>query len=92
MLIVVMRDLVALGRVVVDRDATGGGSRGSVGLGKLWVIGAVNRLLKDRLGLVELELGLEVLDVVGTGRIGATASVGEVELVVKNFIARVAPT
>lgn len=87
-----MRDLGALGRVVVDRDATGGGSGGSVGLGELWVLGAVDRLLKDGLGLVELELGLEVLEVVGiAGRIGATPSVGEIELVVKNFIARVSP-
>lgn len=87
-----MRDLGALGRVVVDRDATGGGSGGSVGLGELWVLGAVDRLLKDGLGLVELELGLEVLEVVGiAGRIGATPSVGEIELVVKNFIARISP-
>lgn len=87
-----MRDLGALGRVVVDRDATGRGSGSSVGLGKLWVLGTVDRLLEDRLGLVELELGLEVLEVVGiAGRIGSTASVGEVELVVKDLIARVAP-
>lgn len=87
-----MRDLGALGRVLVDRDATGGGSGGSVGLGELWVLCAVDRLLEDGLGLVELELGLEVLEVVGiAGRIGAAASVGKVELVVKNLITRVAP-
>lgn len=87
-----MRDLGALGRVVVDRDAAGRGSGSSVGLGKLWVLGAVNRLLEDGLGLVELELGLEVLEVVGiAGRIGSTAGVGEVELVVKDLITRVAP-
>lgn len=88
-----MRDLGALGRVLVDRDATGGGSGGSVGLGELWVLGTVDRLLEDGLRLVELELGLEVLEVVGiAGRIGAAAGVGEVELVVKNLITRVAPT
>lgn len=87
-----MRDLGALGRVVVNRDATGGGSGSSVGLGELWVLGAVDRLLEDGLGLVELELGLEVLEVVGiAGRIGSTASVGEVELVVEDLITRVAP-
>lgn len=89
----VMRDLSALGRVVVHRDATGGGSGGRVGLGELWVLSAVDRLLEDGLRLVELELGLKVLEVVGiAGRIGAAASVGEVELVVKNLITRVAPT
>lgn len=87
-----MRDLGALGRVVVDRDATGGSSGGSVSLGELWVLSTMDRLLKDGLGLVELELGLEVLEVVGiAGGIGAAASVGEVELVVKNLITRVAP-
>lgn len=81
-----MRDLGALGRVL------GGGSGGSVSLCELRVLGAVDRLLKDGLGLVELELGLEVLEVVGiAGRVGSTASVGEVELVVKNLVTRVAP-
>lgn len=81
-----MRQLGTLGRVL------GGGSGGSVGLCELWVLSAVDGLLKDRLGLVELELGLEVLEVVGiAGRIGSTASIGEVELVVKNLITRVAP-
>lgn len=80
-------DLGALGRVL------GGGSGGGVSLCELRVLGAVDRLLKDRLRLVELELGLEVLEVVGiAGRVGSTASVGEVELVVKNLITRVAPT
>lgn len=79
-------DLGALGRVL------GRGSGGSVSLCELRVLGAVDRLLKDGLGLVELELGLEVLEVVGiAGRVGSTASVGEVELVVKNLITRVAP-
>lgn len=88
-----MSDLGALGGVVIDRHATGGGSGGRVGLGELWVLGAVDRLLEDGLGLVELELGLEVREVVGiAGRIGPAASVGEVELVVKNLITRVAPT
>lgn len=86
-LILWMRDSGTLGRVL------GGGSGGSVGLYELWVLSAVDGLLKDGLGLVELELGLEVLEIVGiAGRIGSTASVGEVELVVKNLITRVAPT
>lgn len=81
-----MRELGTLGRVL------GGGGGGSVCLCELWVLSAVDRLLKHRLGLVELELGLEVLEVVGiAGRIGSTASVGEVELVVKNLITRVSP-
>lgn len=88
-----MRDLCALGRVVVDGHTTGGGRRGSVSLSELGVLSAMDRLLEDGLGLVELELGLEVLKIVGiAGRVGSTASVGEVELVVKNLITRVAPT
>lgn len=85
-----MRYLGALGRILVDRNTTGRG--GSVGLSELGVLGTVNGLLKDRLGLVELELGLEVLEVVGVaGRVGSATSVGEIELVVKNLITRVAP-
>lgn len=81
-----MRELGTLGRVL------SGGSGGSVGLCELRVLGAVDGLLKDGLGLVELELGLEVLEVVGiAGRIGSTASVGEVELVVKDLVTRVSP-
>lgn len=72
-------------------------ARGSIRLLKshllLFLGSAMNTLLKDWLGLVDLKLGLEVLQVVGDGTgVGVTASVDETELrVVDNFITSVAP-
>lgn len=51
-----------------------------------------NPLLKDGLRLVDLELGLEVVEVVGVAAaVGSTAGVGEFELLVDNLLARRAP-
>ncbi len=81
--------LLILGRLIfVDAAAAGRG----VGLGELLVfllIGStVDALLKDGLGLIELELGLEVFSVVGiSAAVGAAASVGPVELVVNDLLA-----
>lgn len=83
--------LDALGRFL-PVDGTSG--RRGVDLGELVVShnGAVESLLEDGLGLVELELGLEVLQVVGVAAaVGATAGIDKVELVVDDFLARSAP-
>ena len=75
------------------RAAPGGG----LGLGDVLVflsrhLGAVQALLKDGLGLVDLELGLEVLRVAGdAAAIRAAAGVGKVEGFVDDFLAGVAP-
>jgi len=48
---------------------------------------AVERLLEDRLGLVDLKLGLKVGDVVReAAAVGATARVGKSELLVSDII------
>lgn len=47
--------------------------------------------LKDGLDLIHIELGLELLDVGEAGGVGSTASVGKIELVVKNLVTGVAP-
>ncbi|KAI1502611.1 hypothetical protein F5X99DRAFT_378561 [Biscogniauxia marginata] len=56
------------------------------------MLGAVDSLLKDGLGLVELELGLEVFQV---GRVattvGTTTGICEVEVLVDDFVAGIAP-
>jgi hypothetical protein len=68
-----------------------------LGLGDILVVlgrhlGAVQALLKDGLGLVDLELGLEVLRVAGdAAAVGAAAGVGKVEGFVDDFLAGVAP-
>lgn len=81
--------LDALERVLIDGAAAGGGR---VGLGQLVLgLGSVKGLFKDRIDLVHVELGLEVLEVVEAGRVGAAMSVGHVELIIHNFITRVAP-
>ena len=55
-------------------------------------LGAVQALLKDGLGLVDLELGLEVLRVAGdAAAVGAAAGVGKVERLVGGLLASVAP-
>ena len=52
----------------------------------------MNALLEDGLGLVDLKLGLEVAQVVRiAAAVGATTCVGEVELLVKDLIANLAP-
>lgn len=49
-------------------------------------------LLEDWLDFIQLELGLEILEIVRvTRRVGTTTSIGEVELVVKDLVARVSP-
>lgn len=78
--------------LVVDRTA---GARGALCLGEhvvLLDLGAVEALLKDGLGLVDLELGLEVMEMVRVAAaVGAAASVGELELLVDDLLARRAP-
>lgn len=55
-------------------------------------LGPMHTLLKDRLGLVELELGLEVVEVVReAAAVGTTSSVAEVEWFIDHFFASVAP-
>lgn len=60
------------------------GARGTLGLGESVVIlmlRAMDALLEDGLGLIDLKLRLEVVEMVGvTAAVGATASVGEAEL------------
>jgi len=52
----------------------------------------VERLLKDGLGLVDLELCLEVVDVVGHGEaVGAAAWVDKGKVLVGNVVAVAAP-
>jgi hypothetical protein len=73
--------------------ATSGG--GALCLGQSVVIlslRAVDVLLEDRLGLIELKLGLEVMEMVGiAAAVGSTASIGELELLVDDFFTRTAP-
>jgi len=55
----------------------------------LW---AMNPLLEHRLGLVELELGLEVLNVAREiAAVGAASSIDEVERLVNNLLTSIAP-
>lgn len=71
--------------LLLDASVAGGG----IGLGELLVLlGAVHALLKDGLGLVELELGLEVLR---GAAVGMAAGVVEVERLIGHFITDVAP-
>lgn len=52
----------------------------------------MNAFLKDGLGFVELELGLEVVEVVGiTAAVGTTTGVGEVERLINYFFADITP-
>lgn len=70
-------------------------ARGSLSLGQDVVVldgGAVDTLLEDWFGFVELELGLEVAEVVGVAAaIRTTSGVDKVELLVDNFLADIAP-
>lgn len=72
--------------LLVNRGAGGG-----VGLGQL-LLGAVDALLEDGLGLIDVELGLEVAEVVAeAAAVGAAAGVGQVETLVVDLFACVAP-
>lgn len=52
----------------------------------------MKRFLKDRLGLVDLELGLEITHMVGdAAAVGAAAGIGEAEWLVCNVIAESSP-
>lgn len=51
------------------------------------VLGSMDRLFKDRFGLVHLKLGLEVGDMVGeAAAVGAAACVGEGEVLISDVI------
>jgi hypothetical protein len=52
----------------------------------------VDGLLEDGLWLIDLELGLEVMDVVEARRVGSATGVGEVEMVIEDLLAGIAPT
>jgi hypothetical protein len=59
---------------------------------RLVVEGAVDGLLKDGLGLVDLPFALEVADVVGeAAAVGAAAGVGELEVLVHDFFTKASP-
>jgi len=69
---------------------------GRVSLGELLVVvvsgRSMDRLLKDGLGLIDLELGLEVVDVVReAAAVGATAGVGEGKTFVNYLLANTTP-
>lgn len=56
--------------------------------GVLLGLGAVKALVEDRLELVDLELGLQVLEMVRqVAAVGATTSIGEVEVLVHDLLA-----
>ncbi len=70
-------------------------ARGGLGFGQDVVIlrgGAVDTFLEDGLRFIELELGLEVVEVVGVATtIGTTTGIDEVEFLVDNFLAHITP-
>lgn len=73
--------------VLVD-GAAGRGVR----LAELLVLRTVEFLLEDGLGLVDLELGLEVVDVSGqAAAVGAAPGIGEVEALIDGFLTRLTP-
>lgn len=75
------------GLLVVDRDA----ARGGLGLGQ-FLLRAMDALLENGLGLVDVEFGLEVAQVVAeAAAIGAAAGVGQVEALVMDLLACVTP-
>ena len=78
--------------LVIDAAAAGGSIR-LLESHMVFLGGIVDTLLEDWLGLVDLELGLEVVQVVGDGTsIGVATGVDEAELgVVEDFVASVAP-
>jgi hypothetical protein len=55
-------------------------------------LGAVDTLLEDGLGLIELELGLEVMEMVGVAAaVGAATSVGKLELLIDDLLTGTSP-
>jgi len=71
------------------------GARGALGLVQsvivldLW---AMETLLEDRFGFIELKLGLEVMEMIGiAAAVGATASVCKLELLVDDFLTGTTP-
>lgn len=48
-------------------------------------------LLEDWLGLIDLKFGLEVLNVVEAGRVGSTAGIGKVEMIINDLLTEIAP-
>lgn len=57
----------------------------------LLLLGSVKSLFKYRLGLVNLELGLEVLHGSETVTVGAAPSVREMEFFIDDFVTRMSP-
>lgn len=51
----------------------------------------MKRLLKNRFGLIDLELALEISHVGDAAAVGAAACIGEAELLVCNVIAEGSP-
>jgi len=69
-------------------------ARGRVGLGEgvILDLGAMDPLLEDRLGFIELEFGLEVRKVVGVAAtVGAAAGIGKIELLIDDLLTDSAP-
>lgn len=78
--------------LLIHRAASAGGALGLVQSVILISLGAVDALLEDGLGLIELELGLEVMEMVRvTAAVGAATSVGELELLVDDLLAGTSP-
>lgn len=71
------------------------GARGALCLGEsvvILMVRAMDALLEDRLGLIDLKLRLEVVEMVGvTAAVGATASVGEAELFIDYLGSKTTP-
>jgi hypothetical protein len=77
-------------------------SRGAIALGRIRlgevvgvviiIEGAVEGLLEDGLGLVDLELALQIAHMVGDGAaVGAATGVGEAELLIRNIVTKGTP-
>lgn len=80
-----------------DSVVTVGGTTalGGLGLSQLLAVllgRAMDRLLEDRLRFVDVELGLEGIQVVGVAAaVGAATSVGETEVLVDDLLTSIAP-
>lgn len=84
-----MLQLVALGRRRVSR---GSARLGELILDLIFVFGAMDALLEDRLRLVDIKLRLEVIDIIrNAAAVGAASSVREVEALVNYFLTRATP-
>lgn len=93
-----VRDITVIQLVLGDLLITVGGratTLGGLGLGEVLAVflgGAVYGLLKDGLGFVDVELGLEGANVIGEATaVGAAASIGEAEVFINDFLASIAP-